>query len=868
MKSREVMSLIIIALMLAPIWVTGLAYAFTPGTTPGGADFVVLTGTTHTDYYDAVQYSYKIWRWFGYDSETAFDFAYESPFRLGSLRLGLTEYGEFATSSNAGIAYGTSDSEFNVSESWASTEIDPKYWVQGWLLAMNYTRVGEQITLLAFAYYSNMTTTEAGRMVYSKPASMTWSYALENGYVHVGSLRPTGVKILYESPRLVVARTSTIIHDGYKNEDVAEVIFTIIFNKVSKYAIVLKDVKILLDPKILDKIDEFVFTERFEIDLARLINLDNDAFIHYYHNKAKTVYGHPIIPYGDGTPGWNKFDLLVAYNDGDDIGENKQYVFFAAYWPNATEYSVYSDELVVDLALDRDGVLAPGTAVADIPNPPAGPGEPSTPWVVVQWRFNITDYPNVMNWLANGRQIRFVEVIGMTDMYDTQDYNDTSFPIPRNLPGSEIWFLVNQVFNPEDLNDVSQREIVMNECKFVPDHAYILEMVADTRMCKGSFLWYSVGATSKAVDSAAAGVLTPAVSTNLSFGGPFIAAPFALFDTGNPLTPAPGSIPFGLVQFQTGGHGKKANYLDDMRRTALKGFAFGYDMAWYSTYYWEVYESPQPIAGGFSELLDYDATTGTYWYYWYPSTNPLAERLLVGLNVYGDVVSKVWAPYNETQLINVTTEEYNPLGILSVGGPKANWITRYFNDFAFSILREGSESFALVDNSTVTGSAPTNDPAFGSFDIFPLTTYNVRADTFNLKSGYFVVTLTRDINGTLGVNVWGWDGRDTFWGAAWTAFWLFYVPAVTGSDVLPDGVVAIVVHITYNDYMEPTQFQIEYMLGTITELVGLDASAVDPMGAPAIFAGGSAIYSYSLHGPWWAEKVLKTVDLTMLHWDP
>ncbi len=78
-------------------------------------------------------------------------------------------------------------------------------------------------------------------------------------------------------------------------------------------------------------------------------------------------------------------------------------------------------------------MLPLGTAIADTPL--SAGGEPNTPWVVAQWRYNIADHPNLMRMLAKEgpeREIRFVEVVGMTDYNQDPDYavdaNDNGMP--------------------------------------------------------------------------------------------------------------------------------------------------------------------------------------------------------------------------------------------------------------------------------------------------------------------------------------------------------------------------------------------------------------------------------------------------------
>jgi hypothetical protein len=166
----------------------------------------------------------------------------------------------------------------------------------------------------------------------------------------------SGIQVLYDSARLVVARATVVIHDNVYNEDFCKITFTIAYEKDTKYAKVFKDYKTLLDPKDLDQINDFAFSERYELDMARRVNPENTAYIHYYHNWNDTVYQHPLTQD-------QSYDVLQAYDP------RHQYIFFAGYWPNATEYSVYST-LVPDPLSGDTTVLPPGFARPDIPPPP------------------------------------------------------------------------------------------------------------------------------------------------------------------------------------------------------------------------------------------------------------------------------------------------------------------------------------------------------------------------------------------------------------------------------------------------------------------------------------------------------------------
>ena len=811
-----------------------LTSGFMKGQTPAGVDYAVFEGVAGNDHYDSSQYSFKINEWAYNNNLTGYNHTTQSLQNITnpgnvyfnaskSLRVGLTENGEFATSANAGIAYGANAAEWGNTESWASSAIDPKYWIQGWLLFVNYTRAGVPRALEAYSLYSDMNNTEAGRAVY------TWyaNYTSDNPYAYltVGSLANSGIMVLYDSARLLVARASVTIHDASYNEDFAKITFTIVFNKDTKAAIVYKDVKILLDTKVLDAIVDFAFSERYELDLARGVNPTNRAYVHYYQNYSSTVYQHPLT-------GANTYDALQAF----DI--NTQYIYFAGYWPNTTECSVYGDYrpstpggLVPDVPHGYTKVLPPGTGIADLPSPP---GEPGTPWVIAQWRYNYTNWPHMLTWLAKQspqREIRFVEVMGMTDYnsdpHPAMDTNATSPANATNQLDTEVMYLLNQtIFNPEDLTNMTTSP---------------------------SFMWTGLGQSASTTDSAGAGLVSYITSPQ------WYSAPFMLFDRNDTLFPwtwsggyaGKGTIPYGLDDYggnyyETFSNSGAGTGTDPTvyKRNGLKGFAFNvYD---------DVAESPpQPIAGGWS------AYNGTG-YYWYPSKDPLTER---------------WF-YNATTLWSMVGYDHvtsDPNGILSLGGSKANGLTRYFNDFGYAISREGTSAYALINGGTVTGSAPTSDFALGTFDYFPISTWASSNTTFSYTSGYAVISLVRDINGTKGLAIYGWDGRDTFWAAAWASQYLGNF-----SSWIPRGTVALVLNIGYTaGNREPTGFTIVKALGTITEFgsnafltvpgFGFDRTGVVWTGSlsPLPYPTNAVTYQ----NVWWYKK-LGTTTTAAVQFDP
>lgn len=487
-------------------------------------------------------------------------------------------------------------------------------------------------------------------------------------------------------------------------------------------------------------------------------------------------------------------------------------------------------------------VLDQGVEIADIPAPI---NEPNTPWVIAQWRYQawnpvgLNYFPDMLQFLAKSaqREIRFVEVAGMTD-YNTGD-NDYYLPYSAldinatdsvNNVDTEVRFLLANVFNPQSLG---------NTLKNATDDP---------------FMWIGLGQSSATTDSAGAAVMS-------DFGSFEYNEPLGLFDRNDtafpwsaPVIDMKGTIPFGLDWT-----GNYAGYIESFSntakgtgndattymRTGLNGFAFKY-------YDDELGNVPQPIAGGYSR------TTSDYWY---PSKNPLNER---------------WAPsWTPASYYNMPDN-----GIITLGGMKANGLTRYFNDFTFAISREGNTPYAMVNGGSVTGSAPTSNPNIQTLDYFPISTWASSNSSFGYTEGYAVIAMARDINGTRGLEVYGWDGRDTYWASAWASQYL----NDNYKSFLPEGTVSLVLKITYTAAnREPTAFTIVKALGTITEfginkyvvdylgfdLISMSYSAVGPnygwtgSVAPMSLPNGASAYDQQ----WWYEK-LPTTSAAKVDFDP
>jgi hypothetical protein len=154
-----------------------------------------------------------------------------------------------------------------------------------------------------------------------------------------------------------------------------------------------------------------------------------------------------------------------------------------------------------------------------------------------------------------------------------------------------------------------------------------------------------------------------------------------------------------------------------------------------------------------------------------------------------------------------TTYPVSSSDMLFCGGPRAQMGTEYFNEFTNAFFARSE----YVTNNT--GQANK---------IFALSCWNRTRACYG--SGYAVISVYKDLNGTIGFLIWGYDGQDTYYAAKW--FWSIPdgIEAPDGAIVYSGieylqhenrGVTDIVLNIDYSTH-SPT-VSIEERLGTISE---------------------------------------------------
>jgi hypothetical protein len=147
--------------------------------------------------------------------------------------------------------------------------------------------------------------------------------------------------------------------------------------------------------------------------------------------------------------------------------------------------------------------------------------------------------------------------------------------------------------------------------------------------------------------------------------------------------------------------------------------------------------------------------------------------------------------------------------VIGVGGPLANMLSYYANDFTDAI-------YGLVDyagtaySGEVTGVPCWNRGWNG--------TWNVYSSADDETKGYAVISTYLDINGTEIFEVWGHYGRDTYYATQWLHgdAERGIAPGIVQLQSAPAGITSIILEIDYTDPQHPT-FCIPELLGTISE---------------------------------------------------
>jgi hypothetical protein len=146
--------------------------------------------------------------------------------------------------------------------------------------------------------------------------------------------------------------------------------------------------------------------------------------------------------------------------------------------------------------------------------------------------------------------------------------------------------------------------------------------------------------------------------------------------------------------------------------------------------------------------------------------------------------------------------------IIGVGGPVANGLSYYGNDFTDAFYGIPDYAPSETYSGMITGITCWNRGWDGTWNV-----YESSEDT-----GYAVISTYKDINGTVLFLVWGHWGRDTFYASQWLHGDVArdIVPGIVQLQSAPACLTSIILEIDYDDPEHP-EFSIVEALGTITE---------------------------------------------------
>ncbi|MFW6111194.1 MAG: hypothetical protein ACOC6H_04075 [Thermoproteota archaeon] len=470
---------------------------------------------------------------------------------------------------------------------------------------------------------------------------------------------------------------------------------------------------------------------------------------------------------------WEPFvGVPHLYDVAQIISSDKKVVGWKAYWPTLSDYTVDG----------WDSSLDPLVWVEQPDMVPTS-DEPEIPFTIGEWDFQIgKDYPAMF---------RGVEVTGLTD-YDNAEDEQMGEGYGNELD-REVKYQLDEVFNPWDLNDAltedTAREVDFfdvstsgSQQTFTVSETPVLDPEDYTDPRGDPKTWYSYCSNAERVLLIRGGtetLLTPG-DYSINYANGEITIHISLYstdrikvlystDTGRwPIpedgSPVPGRWEWGVV-------GRDAASVDSMGLSMVsaamknKGIEYG-------------------LAG--EDMYDPELANRVPW---------VMAQLGEGdtFEAYRDEMGRAYIKDDWCESRAVSSSN-----MLFIGGaePNVNLGTYYFNDFTDVA-------------SDFTGEFTSGSPWEGT--IFSTTCWNKNTYTSNESIGYAVISTYKDINGTVGLSIYGHWGRDTYYATQW-----FLEEGAYQLQEAPDCLTSIVLEIDYST-CEPT-FGVSEGLGTISEI--------------------------------------------------
>jgi hypothetical protein len=756
------------------------------------------------------------------------------PYEAESIELGLSKYGELIDSeNNVGLEYADARDPFAAPAGSDTVSKLPKnVWINGWYIALTYNHSswGERY-VWAGALFADLTD-YGGPWLHVDSASESGEDFRDSGLEidangdvvgttpEWGGRKTNGtattedIRVLYDGPRKFIGMFENHIYDYHEASGaklhLVDVTFTIIFNKVKKEIIVLKDVKRIEQPKYVfspltldlpgeDTVYEFPecilvqFSNREEWDLGAAP--EYSSYVHFYteangegndtcYNQNWTITKTLPADYSLSASTLESVALAKwgsepktagTYDVAQIISDDLAYVGWAAYWPSLSDWSA-------DAGSGRANEWWRAIKEADRHDTDSFTSPNDEPFLapltVGEWDFVLA--PEVNTTIAGvtcSPQFRGVTIYGVTDRNDGDDEDRDG---GTNVIDKEVSYQVEEYMNPWDLYDAVHK--------------------------KDTTRWWK------------------------EFTG-----------TGTTLDPLPVDAEWDAyctfterVTVKSTGVLMKRDVDYTLSGDTISGLSYGtYVVRWSSDEWYETIDSNEFGPGRYEwgvvgrDAASVDSAGAVYVAASLKQKNKTFG--LAGADMYNTVLANQM-PYimNKFGSGDTMTDYMDAIGraalddnwctkwpvassnVFGVGGPLANALSYYANDFTDAFY--GLTDYSGTEYSGVITGVPCWNrdwPGNGGFNVYES----------NTTTGYAVISTYKDINGTVIFEVWGHWGRDTYYASQWLHGDAArdINPGILQLQEAPRGLTSIILQICYADPEHPT-FSIPECLGTITEI--------------------------------------------------
>jgi hypothetical protein len=403
-----------------------------------------------------------------------------------SLKIGFSKFGEMIDSiNNIGLEYRIRDAFAPPSGATPPPEITKSKWMSGWIINITYAGSSGRRNVWAMAQHADLI--DYGRDWIRVSSGYNYSGALTDAQEDprdVGNLISTGagpynggrktngtattenIRVLYNGPRMYVARTVTHVFDWDsawgEDEPLVDVVFTFIFNKVEKEVIVIKDIKEVTTKFVFGEVTVPIDADTNATVNGAIIQFSNrgewdigpantyDSYVHFYvaNNSEGQSTAYDVDYHLNPTlypAGWlgisdhgNEPRSTGTYDLAQIVAKDRAYVGWAAFWPSLSNWHINAgyEESKWSRSLSQNESAIDTTL------------EPfMSPYLIGEWDFVLTKTPTNASIRHFDKQFRGVTVYGLTDNWTGDDAKRAG----DNVIDREVQYQLAQIFNPWDL---------------------------------------------------------------------------------------------------------------------------------------------------------------------------------------------------------------------------------------------------------------------------------------------------------------------------------------------------------------------------------------------------------------------------------